>query len=540
MSQANLPPSRVFALAAIFVTFSPSTYARQPRQLGLEHALEEKLNDGAEFSKKLKKVREHGDEIFGAAWTKADGQGRPLTNGKGGTIADPNDPLVGARRMNSISGPDASSCAGCHNKPFDGGGGDFSSSVFVLSERFDHISFDASELTSLKGEKDENGQTVNLKTVGNLRASIGLGGSGYIELLARQITEDLQTDRDSLAPGASIALVSERTGNLEFGTLSRDAQGVWDTSAVVGLPSSSTASTGPSDPPSLIVKPFHQSGAVVSLRQFANNALNQHHGIQSSERFGAGIDADGDGIADELGIADVTALTLDSAQYPVPGRVIPRDKALEEVIRRGEDNFKDIGCVACHVPELPLASSLFTEPNPFNPKDGNLDPTDAYVATYGTFAFDLNDATLDGPRLKANSEGITFVPAFTDLKLHDITDPNLTWPLDENEEPLDMELSPPTLGHNARFLTKKLWGFANEPPYFHHGRYTTIREAIEAHKGEAAAAAAQWSSLSADDKDSVIEFLKTLQGRPADSKNRIVDENGKPRKWQKFAAKDFD
>ena len=50
----------------------------------------------------------------------------------------------------------------------------------------------------------------------------------------------------------------------------------------------------------LVVKPFHQAGKVTSLREFSTNAMNHHHGMQSAERFGSGVDADMDGIADEL------------------------------------------------------------------------------------------------------------------------------------------------------------------------------------------------------------------------------------------------
>lgn len=50
---------------------------------------------------------------------------------------------------------------------------------------------------------------------------------------------------------------------------------------------------GANTPPSLVIRPFHQAGRVVSLREFSNNAFNHHHGIQSSERFGAGTDPDG-------------------------------------------------------------------------------------------------------------------------------------------------------------------------------------------------------------------------------------------------------
>lgn len=49
---------------------------------------------------------------------------------------------------------------------------------------------------------------------------------------------------------------------------------------------------------------------------------------------------------------------------------------------------------------------------------------------------------------------------------------------------------------NCRFLTRKLWGIANEPPFFHHGKFTTMREAILAHGGEAAARRARRPAIS--------------------------------------------
>lgn len=522
---------------ALAVSIGPLALAQE---LGVEVAIAKHLADGEEFSKKLKKVLDHGDELFAAQWTKNDGQGRPLTGGTGNPLADPNEPLVGARAFNLISGPDANGCEGCHNVPFAGSGGDFKSSLLVLSNRYDFLDFDDNDLTPLKGAANEGGTPVTLQESGNLRAAVSLHGAGYIEMLARQITEDLQADRDTLAAGQSIALVSERTGDLSFGTLSRDGAGNWDTSAVDGLPPTSVASTGPSDPPTLIIQPFRADGTVVSLRKFANDAMNHHHGIQAFERFG--VDADGDGVENELTTADVTALSAYMARYPAPVRVIPRDKVIENAVKRGEDRFKDIGCVDCHIPELPLEDAIFTEPNPFNPPDGNLDPSDAYVATYGTFAFDLNNPPNDVafPRLKAKKNGITMVPAFTDFKLHDITDPALTYPNDPDEDPLNAHLDPPTSGTNREFLTKKLWGFANEPPFFHHGRFTTIREAIEAHKGDAATQAANWAALPDEDKNAIIEFLKTLQQVDGGSTTAtILDEKGLPRTWQKFAAKDF-
>ena len=39
---------------------------------------------------------------------------------------------------------------------------------------------------------------------------------------------------------------------------------------------------------------------------------------------------------------------------------------------------------------------------------------------------------------------------------------------------------------NGKFLTRKLWGIANQHSYGHHGLYTTMREAVLAHAGKAA------------------------------------------------------
>ena len=77
---------------------------------------------------------------------------------------------------------------------------------------------------------------------------------------------------------------------------------------------------------------------------------------------------------------------------------------------------------------------------------------------------------------------------------------------------------------NSRFITRKLWGIANQHPFGHHGKYTTMREAVLAHAGEAAASRAGFSSLSPQDQNSVIEFLKSLQILLKESESLCVDE----------------
>lgn len=403
--------------------------------------------------------------------------------------------------------------------PRAGGGGDIVANVFVLGQRFDFATFDTADGGATTGSRDELGRLVSQQSIANERATVGMFGAGYIEMLAREMTTDMQAIRDAIAPGQSRPLV---TKGVSFGVLSRSADGRWDVSRVEGLPASSLVPNGSVAAPNLIIRPFHQAGRVVSLREFSNNAFNHHHGIQSTERFGNGTDPDGDGFMDELTHADITAVSVFQAVLPVPGRVIPRDPGIEAAIRLGEDTFATIDCARCHVPRLPLSAKgrIYTEPGPFNP-EGNLRPGEA-----PEFSVDLADTKLPQPRLKPGGiDGIVYVPAFTDFKLHDICD----GPDDPNREPLDMQHPPGSQGFfegNTRFLTKRLWGAASEPPYFHHGRFTTLREAVLAHAGEAMDSREAFQALPAGRQNAVIEFLKSLRILPPGTRFPEVDEDG--------------
>ena len=489
--------------------------------IGRELSLPRRLLDGGEFTVSLPQLLRLGEQIFAANWTVQEGAGRPLTKGTGAPLTDASTPLEFPRNFNRISGPDANSCAGCHNAPVGGGNGDLVANVFVLGQRFDFARFDGNLVPTVSGA-DETGTAVTLQGMANSRATPGMFGAGYVEMLARQMTARLQAERDALAPGQSAILAAK---GVAFGRLARRQDGSWDVSAVTGLAAPSLTSGGPSSPPSLIVRPFHQAGHVISLRQFSNNALNHHHGIQTMERFGAGVDADGDGWANELTRAEVTAVSVFQAVMAVPGRVIPRHPQVEEAILRGEELFPQIGCAECHRPTLELDHDgwIFTEPNPYNPA-GNLRPGEA-----PTFSVDLGHPSLPPPRLRPNA-GVVAVPAYTDLKLHDIT----SGPTDPNREVLDMNQpagSPGFFAGNGKFLTRKLWDVGKKPNYFHHGLFTTIRQAVEAHAGEALASAQAFAALPEADRNAVIEFLKSLQVLKPGTRALVVDENGEPRLW---------
>jgi cytochrome c peroxidase len=481
------------------------------------------LRDGEEFTLPLRALLDRGQRLFKANWTEQDGVGRPLAKGTGRALADPSQRLVGIRLLNRVSAPDANSCASCHNTPYGivGGGGDFVTGVYVLGQRFDFMTFDPDDKLALRGAVDETGKPVSLQDAGNFRATTGLFGAGYLEMLARQMTAELQRTRDAIRRGESRELVAK---GVSFGSLSLKKDGLWDTAKVTGLGRLSLVSGGTVSPPTLIVRPWHQASNVVSLREFSSTAFNHHHGIQSTERFGIDTDQDGDGLLNEMSRADVTAVTLWQATLQVPGRVIPHDPAIEAAVLRGEKLFDQIGCAACHVPRLPLDRNgwVFVEPNPYNPP-GNL-----RGGEIPELKADLSDDALPQPRLKPDATGVVWVDAYTDFKLHDIC------PVEGPRERLDQnqaQWSPNIRAGNCRFLTKRLWGAANEPPFFHHGLFTTLRRSVLAHAGEAEGSRRAFEALPANDRDALIEFLKTLQVLPPGARDRIVDEAFRARSW---------
>ena len=500
--------------------------------IGREVAVPRHLKDGDEFNTPLRQLLSYGLDLFNAKFTIQEGAGRPLSKGTGAPLSDPSAPLVFPRNFDRLSSPEANSCAGCHNAPTSGGGGDRVSEVFVLGQRFDHLTFDHADGMTTVGAVDESGKFVTMNDAFDERKTIGMNGAGFIEMLARQMTADLQAIRNATPAGKSSTLV---TKGVSFGTLIHNTDGSWNTSQVQGICALSLVSSGPDHPPTLVISPFAQGSNVVSIRQFTNNAMNHHHGIQTEERFGLNADPDGDGVTNELTTADMTAISLFQAAMAVPGQMIPTDRAVERAVWEGQQLFDQIGCNSCHLDALPLTRNgwIYTEPNPYNPT-GNLQPGPAnYPLTAPPVAMDLTSDELPEPRLRPVG-GVLMVPAYTDLKLHDIsatsdpaTDPECE-PLDQNQA----AGSAAFFGGNCKFITRKLWGFYNQGGAFmHHGKFTTAREAVEAHNGEALAQRKAFDALAVDQQNDLVEFLKSLQVLPPRSRSLVVDERGNPKQW---------
>jgi hypothetical protein len=196
-----IPLGTFSVLAAVALAQSPVS------QIGREVAIPSHLQDGEEFNTPVSQLIRYGAQLFNAKFTIQEGAGRPLTKGTGAPVSDPTSPLVFPRNFDRISSPEANACSGCHNTPVAGAGGDRVTEVFVLAQRFDRLTFDHSDGITTRGAVDESGKFITMDNATNDRKTIGMNGSGFVEMLARQMTADLQAARDATPPGSSTVVV---------------------------------------------------------------------------------------------------------------------------------------------------------------------------------------------------------------------------------------------------------------------------------------------------------------------------------------------
>ena len=221
-----------------------------------------------------------GADLFAARFTRLDGAGRPqATQAIIPTKAGSRTVAAFAR----TSGPDSNGCASCHNDPVDGGAGDFVTNVFV-GEGFSQFDFDSTD-----------------PQFSNERGTNHLFGAGLIELLAREMTQDLQSVRadavrQARQTGQDVRVALDTKG-VNFGAITATPEGFVLLDDVDGVDTD------------LVIRPFSQKEVMTSLRQFTINAMNHHHGMQAQERFGARWtdepDFDEDGYADEMSEGDM-------------------------------------------------------------------------------------------------------------------------------------------------------------------------------------------------------------------------------------------
>lgn len=322
-----------------------------------------------------------------------------------------------------------------------------------------------------------------------------LFGGGGVEMLAKEMTADLQTLLGVARSSPAGTVVALETHGVSFGSLVSLGGGEVDLSGVEGV--------GPADRSGvaaeqvLVVRPFGRKGDNFSMRDFDRGAMQFHFGMQPVEVVdpaGTGnVDEDRDGVADEVTVAEMSVLHIFDVTNPVP-RIAP----LGPGAQLGYQRFLEVGCAECHRPALETVSKRLPLAHPEN-------PTDPWADVY--LRIDLTDVGF-----ARNGAGGVVVPLFADLKRH-----RMGARLAETFERADL--------HQDEFTTARLWGIADTAPYLHDGRATTLYQAIEFHGGEAQTARDAFLALPEPQQRNLLKFLKRLRVPPHPNRELLVSQN---------------
>jgi cytochrome c peroxidase len=413
-----------------------------------------------------------GRQLFKAKFTLEDGAGRP----KATQAIIPTKRKRGTNpAFSRTSGPDSDSCSGCHNDPITGGSGDTVANVFV-SEGFESAEFDNTD-----------------PTFSSERHTVALMGAGFVELLAREMTADLQATRNDAvkrawAGGQDVTadLVSK---GVRFGSIVAHPDGIVDLDRIDGVDAD------------LIVRPFSRKGVFASLRQFTINAMNVHHGMEAMERFGVrwtgSHDFSESGVPDAVTPGDISALVAFQATLPPPTvkQELPDDWRVAAA--EGAKQFAALGCASCHMTTLPLKSLTFTDPAPYD-MAGTLRESESDKS----IRIDLSKLPF-ASQLQKNDKGEWLIPLFSDLKRHLMVDAQVN--------ALGNELQAQRFVERDVFLTPRLWGVGSTAPYGHRGDFRSLDEIISAHGGEARFSRDAYLACDKAMRDDVIAFLRSLE-----------------------------
>jgi len=511
------------------------THVDSVHDAAAEHVEQSELNALA-AGERFTEAFEIGDELFATAFNAIDGGGANVGRGQRYTRIPRADLRGQGEWFNHtpvrVTGPNAGGCFECHEQPFEDGAG--TAALNVHRDPF---------RTGLISQFIE-------------RNTPHVFAPGAIQRLAEEMTDGLAADQNRLVEdvcrsGGTRAVTLDTKG-VNFGTLvatrtnRTPCQVTYNTDGVRGvdfLPSVDN----PAAPVALIVRPFQWKGSVPFLRDFNRGAAHNELGMQAVEVVGDSTDGDHDGVANELSIGDLTALTVYMAAQPRPTTLLELNALglLEPAltsgqiarITRGRQVFGAIGCASCHIPQLTLDTPVFSEPSQNAAyRDGATfpagQPTANVLDPRNPITFDLTRDQPDniirdssgrirarlGSFTRRDSSGRTIIELYGDLKRHAMG-PRLEEPVNEiaGDDVTPIPESPRNRHAPDTFLTENLWGVGSTAPYMHDGRATTLAEAIIEHAAsnsdtasEARGARAAYLARSLPDKQALIAFLENL------------------------------
>lgn len=441
------------------------------------------------FETRIDKLEAHfnaGEELFETELTTIDGFGDAM----GGKAPNMHRVHRGAH-----GGPDTTSCRSCHHRGGDDGAGEWTENALVGGD----------------GERTDRALERNPPP---------LHGGGAVQILGAEITTALHklAHYDTkLTEPATVKLVYQ---GVDFGTVRVMPDGSIDTTKLRALD------------PDLVVRPFGWKGTHSTLRRFAEEAFQVHHGMTSdtlrqrrlvvgtapyglspatralTEALGDGPldNPDRDQAAMELNDDHLSAIAVYLALLPLPVIDPPRAPDLMAAWRQGSTTFQKIGCADCHKPQWLIHKPIWIE------------RPDATTEMRPPIELDLRKDIRNGPPLRNFDTTIYSYPIFlfSDLRRHDMG-PELADPAPSGKA------APPPEGDRAPvgpqipasyFLTRPLWGLADSGPYLHDGRAVTLQDAIIAHGGEAKAARDAYAALPAEQQRALQVFLLSLARQP--------------------------
>jgi hypothetical protein len=450
-------------------TFDPGELSEHTRRIS-----QERIDSGAVT---LAAVFQQGESFFDRELGPRQGLGT-------GVAVRARPGLARVERPLGQHGGDAMSCRECHHRGGDDGHGEAHQRAFQF------------------GDGHRTASAV-------ARVAPHLGGLGLVQVLAADMTRELQRLRDGLVVAARALGQRQRqelrAQQVSFGFLTVSPDGTLDTSEVRGVDRD------------LVVRPFGWRGQHATLRSFVTQAVEQHLGldaapIRAAARFAAEhpgpapeppgadvalaaeeyrlsrLDEDRDGVPDEVTPGQITSLAVYLALLDAPVVLPPDDPELREAWSAGFVAFERVGCAGCHRDDLRLGTRVWRERVPGHGAAVSFDVVRDVQVHPG-----LDDSAYD--------QGGAVVRLFSDLRRHD-----MGAALAERPEG--------TIGARE-FLTRPLWGIGDRGPcYLHDGRARSLDEAIVLHAGEAESSARAYEALAPADRRAVQIFLASLRRMP--------------------------
>jgi hypothetical protein len=347
-----------------------------------------------------------------------------------------------------------------------------------------------------------------------------LFGLGLKEMIADEMTTGLRAIREAARNrSARRGMPVEqplRANGVSFGMIRVYPDGQVDTSGIEGVD------------PDLRVRPFFAHGGTISIREFVVGALRNEMGLAmandpvlSAAQSAAAATPTGmilDGRIDaietppveenDIGSADQRGALVDFLEFYLFNYFKPGTGQSGRDARAGREVLRQIGCTACHVPNLRIRRDrrVADVETVFDP------PRGTFNRLFATARLLLaNPASIGQPL-------VTKLPAlqpflvkdiFTDFKRHDLG-PAF------HERNYDGTM-------RTHFLTTPLWGVGSTAPYGHDGRSINLTEVILRHGGEAQEARDAFAALDAGTRRALLTFLESLILFPPDDTASNLD-----------------